>query len=167
MKTNLLIILGLISISLNAQVIKENKVAIISNLVAQEKNTADKDVDTIIDYCHTASGILSCSYLSKISKVDNLPFKIYDVPTANLNIQQDIYNSIISHVPGVQISNNNLIFNETPTITMRGDTNTVYIIDGQRFYDASILNTINPNDIESIKVTTDIAASNYLLINRN
>lgn len=100
-------------------------------------------------------------------KYENLPFKIYDVPITNLNLPQDIYNNIISTVPGVQISNTNVSMNEIPEIRIRGDSNTIYIIDGVRFFDASILNTINPNDIESIKVATDVAASNYLQFNRD
>jgi hypothetical protein len=100
-------------------------------------------------------------------KHENLPFKIYDVPTDNLNLPQDIYHRIISQVPGVQINNTDSSLNNTPTITIRGDRNTIYIIDGIRYYDASILNAINLSDIESIKVATDVAASNYLLTNRN
>tara|TARA_R110002051_G_scaffold130577_2_gene204462 strand:+ start:75409 stop:76062 length:654 start_codon:yes stop_codon:yes gene_type:complete len=98
---------------------------------------------------------------------ENLPFKIYDVPTANLNLPQDFYNRIISYVPGVQISNIDSNLDNTPTLTIRGDRNTLYIIDGIRYYDARILNAINPNDIESIKVATDVAASNYVLTNPN
>lgn len=98
---------------------------------------------------------------------DNLPFTVYNVPTKNLNIQEDIYNALRASVPGIQITNTDVTRNQTPQITMRGDSNTIYIIDGVRFFDASILNTLNPNDIESIKVATDVAASNYLQFNRD
>ena len=48
-----------------------------------------------------------------------------------------------------------------PVFSIRGDTNTIVIVDGIR-YDASILNAINPNDIESIKVAPSAAANNFL-----
>ncbi|MDP5230894.1 MAG: TonB-dependent receptor plug domain-containing protein [Cellulophaga sp.] len=98
---------------------------------------------------------------------DNLPFTVYNVPTKNLNIQEDIYNALRASVPGIQITNTDVTRNQTPQITMRGDSNTIYIIDGVRFFDASILNTLNPNDIESIKVAPNAAAENFLRFNHN
>lgn len=91
------------------------------------------------------------------------PFKVYCIEHTNLNTQQDIYNAIRAKVPGVQITNTSL--NQTPKITMRGDLNTMVIVDGIRF-DASLLNRLNPADIESIKVVNDVAGSNYFLNGR-
>lgn len=98
---------------------------------------------------------------------DNYPFTVYNVPTKNLNIQEDIYNALRASVPGIQITNTDVTRNQTPQITMRGDSNTIYIIDGVRFFDASILNTLNPSDIESIKVSPNAAAENFLRFNHN
>tara|TARA_R110000868_G_scaffold365086_3_gene627936 strand:+ start:423 stop:929 length:507 start_codon:yes stop_codon:yes gene_type:complete len=87
-----------------------------------------------------------------------LPFKVYCLENAEFNIQQDMYNALRAKVPGIQISNTSL--NETPIITMRGNSNTIVIVDGMRF-DTSILNSLNAADIESIKVVNDVAGSNY------
>ncbi len=165
MKNILFTILVIVSISVNAQAIKESKVAIVPNLVPKEINLLEDNLESKLGYCHTPAAILTCSAHGVKIITNNLPFKVYDVPTDNLNIQQDIYNRILSHVPGVQITNTNL--NETPRITMRGGSNTIYIIDGIRFFDASILNTINPNDIESIKVSPNALAEDYLRFNSN
>lgn len=91
------------------------------------------------------------------------PFKIFRIPNNNWAISQDIYNSIQSKVPNVQITSNSNL-SSMPNIRMRGDDNTIVIVDGIRI-DASILNSLNPADIENIKVATDAAASNYLINN--
>ncbi|MDO6491543.1 MULTISPECIES: Plug domain-containing protein [unclassified Cellulophaga] len=96
---------------------------------------------------------------------DNLPFNIYELGTENINTQQDLYNTIRAKVPGVQITNTQN--NNIPKITMRGDSNTIVIIDGIRYTDTSILQTINPLDIEKVYVANSVAASNYLLTKRN
>jgi len=87
------------------------------------------------------------------------PFTVYNVCNTNWVQTQDIYNSIRTKVPGVQISTTNIL--QASKITMRGDDNAVVILDGVH-YDASILNTINPSDIESIKVSNSIIAQNSL-----
>jgi hypothetical protein len=92
------------------------------------------------------------------------PFKVYQIDDVSFNTQQDLYNAIRSEVPGVSITNTNL--NQTPIISMRGDSNTIVIVDGVR-YDASILNMLNPSDIQNIKVVNDVAGSNYFLNGRN
>jgi len=51
--------------------------------------------------------------------------------------------------------------NAIPNITIRGDDNTIVIVDGIR-YDTSIWNALNPSDIESITVAPSVVASNYL-----
>jgi len=91
--------------------------------------------------------------------VEENAFKIYEVKNTNFNTQQDVYNAITAKVPGIRITNTNL--GETPNIPMRGDDCTIVIVDGVR-YNASILNTINPSDIEKIEVSNNVAASNYL-----
>ncbi|MGJ8658635.1 MAG: TonB-dependent receptor plug domain-containing protein [Cellulophaga fucicola] len=96
---------------------------------------------------------------------DNLPFNIYEFGAENINSQQDLYNTIRAKVPGVQITNTQN--NNTPKISMRGDSNTIVIIDGVRYTDTSILQTINPLDIEKVYVANSVAASNYLLTKRN
>ncbi|MFS4455738.1 carboxypeptidase-like regulatory domain-containing protein [Maribacter sp. 2304DJ31-5] len=93
-----------------------------------------------------------------------LPFKIYEFDdyTEKWNTPNDIYNTLLK-VPGMRLQNtNNSLSNTPPSITMRGDVNTVVILDGIR-YDASILTTLNPQDIESIKVAPSVAATNYFL----
>ena len=88
------------------------------------------------------------------------PFKVYTIKNNNWTLQQDIYNALEAKVPSLRVGNrNNLATN--PTFTLRGDDETIVIVDGIR-YDASILNTLNPNDIESVTVAPGVAASNYL-----
>lgn len=91
------------------------------------------------------------------------PFTIHKICNTNWNQVQDVYNAIQTNVPGVVINQTNL--NSAPNIRMRGDDNTIVIVDGIRT-DASILNIINPADIKNVKVATGIAASNYLLNTR-
>jgi len=86
-------------------------------------------------------------------------FKVYSIKNLDWVTQQDVYNGIRAKVPSIQISANPTIL-QTPKITLRGDDTTIVILDGVR-YDASILNTINPADIESIKVAPSVAATNY------
>lgn len=111
----------------------------------------------------TDSGDVFYNCFPKLS--DNLPFTIYEFGAENINTQQDLYNTIRAKVPGVQISNTQT--NNTPKITMRGDSNTIVIIDGVRYTDTSILQTLNPLDIEKVYVANSVAASNYLLTKRN
>lgn len=111
----------------------------------------------------TDSGDVFYSCFPKLS--DNLPFTIYEFGAENINTQQDLFNTIRAKVPGVQITNTQT--NNTPKIIMRGDSNTIVIIDGIRYSDTSILQTINPSDIEKVYVANSVAASNYLLTKRN
>ncbi|MEK6154242.1 carboxypeptidase-like regulatory domain-containing protein [Flavobacteriaceae bacterium 3-367] len=94
-----------------------------------------------------------------------LPFTIYTLDNTNWFTQQDIYNSIQARVPGVRIGNTQ--FNQTPVIALRGGDTPIIIVDGIRYTDTSILNALNPQDIEKIEVANSVAASNYLLNNRN
>ena len=47
---------------------------------------------------------------------------------------------------------------------VRGDDNTIVVLDGVR-QDISILSSLNPQDIESIKVAPSTAATNYFINN--
>ena len=93
-----------------------------------------------------------------------LPFKVHKICNTNWVQIQDVYNALRATVPSLSITNSGL--NRTPKISMRGDDNTIVILDGVR-YDASILNAINPADIEHVKVATGAAATNYLRNNFN
>jgi len=86
------------------------------------------------------------------------PFKVYEIRNTNWTITQDMYNSIIARVPSLNISNS--LMGKTPKISMRGNDNTIVIVDGIR-YDASILTTLDLNNIESVKVSNSPLAQNY------
>lgn len=94
-----------------------------------------------------------------------LPFKINEFWAENLNSQADLYNCIRSNVPGVQITNTSI--EQSSKITIRGDSNTIVIIDGVRYTDTSILNTINPADIKKIYVANSPIEEQYLLTKIN
>ncbi|QCX00179.1 hypothetical protein FGM00_08685 [Aggregatimonas sangjinii] len=87
------------------------------------------------------------------------PFKLFHLDNENWTLPQDIYNAIRAKVPSVSVATTGL--GERPSIRMRGDDNTLVIVDGVQ-YDAAILNTLNPSDIESVTVAPNTAAANYL-----
>lgn len=87
------------------------------------------------------------------------PFKLFHLDNENWTLPQDIYNAIRAKVPSVAVATTGL--GERPNIRIRGDDNTIVIIDGMQ-YDATILSTLNPSDIESITVAPNLAAANYL-----
>ena len=93
---------------------------------------------------------------------NSLPFKIPKVNNTAWVNQSEVYNAIQANVAGVFIRNSGL--NSIPHINIRGNTNTVVIVDGVRA-DASILNSLNPADIDHVKVAKGPAASHYLLNN--
>lgn len=130
----------LVSLSLKAQ---EQKVEIVPDSLFHLKSTSTEQTVK-----------WSCGY-----SVIGIPILIESV---ELNNHYDLYTHL-SKAPGVLISSNPNL-NIVPTIRMRGDDNTIVIVDGIR-YDASILNTLNPSNIESITVAPSVAASNYLLNN--
>lgn len=88
-------------------------------------------------------------------------FKIFTVvPTHTAWArQQDVYNDIRAKVPGMVISGVDGV-NATPAIRLRGSANAIVIVDGVR-YDASILNVLNPADIESVKISNNLGAQSY------
>ncbi len=90
----------------------------------------------------------------------NYAFKVYQIPNENWTTQQEMYNAISAKVPSVQIEQ--ATNNSTPNISMRGDDTTIVIVDGVR-YDASILNTLNPQNIESVKVSNFPGAQNFFI----
>lgn len=127
--------LVVISLSVNAQ---EQKVEIVSLVQVSAKlpitNTPDKFI---------------CSVIGVPIQRTSLEF----------NTHYDIY-SHLSKSPSVLISKNSDL-NSIPKISMRGDDNTIVIVDGI-LYDVSVLNTLNPADIESITVAPGAAATTYL-----
>ena len=114
-------------------------------------------------YGGLANGAVIISTKDKPSKTIKIkkdyPFKVYEICNTNWTNLQEIYNAINIKVPGVHVLQTTNL--STPNIRMRGDDNTIVIVDGvQR--DISILNTLNPDNIESVKVATGVAATNYL-----
>ena len=104
--------------------------------------------------------ITTKKFKNKISYIKTYTYKTYEVYNENWTLIQDVYNDIQAKVPNVSISRT-ADLNATPNISMRGDDNTIVIVDGIR-YDASIFNTLNPADIESITVAPSAAATTYL-----
>ncbi len=96
-----------------------------------------------------------------LKKRNKYPFKVYQIRNKNWTRIQDIYNAIEANVPGIQINSNNSN-SDGPKISMRGNEDIIVIVDGIR-YDSSILKTINPADIESIKISNNPAAQNYFI----
>ena len=105
-------------------------------------------------------GKLSCSVIGiPIEPSDmNAPFKVYTVENRNWIRFLDVYNSIGSNVPGFQVTHGHA--NRASNIKMRGTVNTVVIVDGIR-YDSSIVNGLNPADIESVTVSSNPAFELY------
>ncbi|WP_394748628.1 TonB-dependent receptor plug domain-containing protein [Spongiimicrobium salis] len=99
-------------------------------------------------------------------KTNGPAFKVYELEAENEHWYsiQDVYSSLITKVPSIRISNQRI--GQTPRITIRGDQNTIVIVDGIR-YDASIFTILNPQDIQSIKVSADPAAATYFIANQN
>lgn len=89
-------------------------------------------------------------------------FKTYEICNNGWALAQDMFNDINAKVPGLTIDNNSIA--STPEIRIRGDDNTIVIVDGIR-YDTSILNSLNPADIEHIAVSKNVAAATYLINN--
>jgi len=143
----------MITLSINAQ---EQKVEIVPDSLFFKYKKPKKN-DELVLSCSTPGVIVQC-----VSSDYYLPFKLYDFSSKkeNWHNTQDIYNAIQAKVPGISITANNNL-NQAPNIRMRGDNNTIVIVDGIR-YDTSILNTLNPADIESVTVVPGVAASNYL-----
>ncbi|MFS4469214.1 TonB-dependent receptor plug domain-containing protein [Maribacter sp. 2210JD10-5] len=117
--------------------------------------------------CYGAAGkngvVLIQTETNKIKKCSekSYPFKVHCITNNNWMTQQDMYIELEVRVPSLRIQNKNAL-TLPPSIQMRGDDNTIVIVDGVR-YDASILNTLNPQDIESVKVAPSVAATNYFL----
>ncbi len=91
----------------------------------------------------------------------SLPFTVHCIKNENWVIQQDMYNALRARVPSLNISNVNTV-NQIPNIRIRGNDGVIVMLDGIRV-DASILNTLNPEDIESIHVAPSAAGTNYFL----
>ncbi|QWX85460.1 Plug domain-containing protein [Cellulophaga sp. HaHaR_3_176] len=149
---NLVLIAAIIFCSYQLEAQNNNSALVKNTILAQKENT---DIRLYrATHKNTSIPLLDDTSINK-----EHPFKIYQIENSNFNTQQDVFNAIRSIVPGVSISNTN--FNQTPNITIRGDANTIVILDGVR-YNASILNTLNPQDIERISVATSNISNNYL-----
>ncbi|NKI32112.1 TonB-dependent receptor plug domain-containing protein [Croceivirga thetidis] len=91
--------------------------------------------------------------------VNVLPFKEYCIQNQNWTLQQDIFNALQSSVASLQLDNKSPLLKK-PSLRIRGQEITTVILDGIR-YDASVLNALNPEDVESIKIAPSVAAVNY------
>ncbi len=88
-----------------------------------------------------------------------------DVDEANKAPLVNVAEALDGRVSGVSIVNNGNP-GAAPTVRIRGlgtvnNNNPLYIIDGVQTTDGSILNAINPNDVDQINVLKDGAASIY------
>jgi outer membrane receptor protein involved in Fe transport len=101
-------------------------------------------------------------YSKPIISRKRFPFKVYNLYNDNWTTSQDMFNAILTKVPGLIIRSDFGI--STPKIQMRGDDNTIVLVDGIR-YDASILNTLNSANIESVTVAPSVTATHYFINN--
>jgi hypothetical protein len=145
--------LVVISLSVNAQ---EQKVEIVTESFLINNNK--QNIDDVFRFTCNAPWIVK----KGISIDNHLPFKFYYFSSKNENWfnMQSFYNTIQAKVPNVTFSRA-VDFNAIPNISMRSDDNAIVIVDGIR-YDVSVLNTLNPADIESITVAPSAAATTYL-----
>jgi len=151
---NILLFFSIVIISLSVKA-QEQKVEIVHDSLFNTLNNSRSRA--IIKY--------NCGFqavdVEYVSSDYFLPFKFYHFSSKKenwFNIQS-VFNTIQTKVLNVLLTNTDL--NSSPDIQMRGDKNTIVIIDGVR-YDVSVLNTLNAADIESILVAPGAAASNYL-----
>jgi outer membrane receptor for ferrienterochelin and colicin len=98
---------------------------------------------------HSSSKCLTTKY----------PFKIDCVANKDWFVYQDVYNALEAKVPSIDIQNDSYP-TKVPRIRLRGQEITEVIVDGVR-YDLSILNSLGPNSIETIKVAASAAALTY------
>ncbi|MFD0862195.1 TonB-dependent receptor [Sungkyunkwania multivorans] len=115
-------------------------------------------------HCPVTTVTLCCPTISWAAK---LPFTTYQISSQEFNLvtQQDIYNALRAKVPSIRIADQPLPVGR-PVISMRNSVDTILLIDGVR-YDLSVLNSLNPTDIESITVAPNNAALTYFLGNKN
>lgn len=109
------------------------------------------------DIGQVLQGVLSCSVIGAPVQVldSNVPFKIYTIENNNWALQQDMYNSVASTVPGLQITQNNPV--QIPNFSIRGADDPIFIVDGIQV-DAALILNLNPADIQSVKVSNNPAA---------
>lgn len=96
-----------------------------------------------------------------VKHISENAFKVFTV-VPNHNVwarQQDVYNDVRAQVPGLVITGVNEM-NTALNFRIRGGDDTMVIVDGVR-YDSSILNVLNPADIESVKVSNNLGARTY------
>ena len=109
--------------------------------------------------------LISTHYPIVIKKViKDYPFKVYTFHelTESWNSLTTFANTLLK-VPGLQLNMAGTPY-EISEISMRGHTNTIVILDGTQ-QDVSVLNHLNPNDIQSIRVAPSAAATNYFTTN--
>ncbi len=87
--------------------------------------------------------------------------KSYTLDLEKLNVVtlNDLSNALTTRVPNVQVQQAPLS-NLIRSIRIRNCENNIVIVDGVRF-DASILNALNPNDIEKITIIPSNTSINY------
>ncbi len=161
---NLVIVcaVGLFTISCLAQ---EQKVTVVPFLVkgivkpvVELPNVSDSFINEILLGC-------GMNHQTVKSKRIEIPYKVYTLKeeTENWFSMSQVYNSITTKIPGIQIEDRGLT--DAPKIRIRNSEDVVIMVDGVR-YDASILNTINPLDIETIEVANNPATQTYYQGNR-
>lgn len=106
-------------------------------------------------------GRLQCGVIGIVvgPRETNIPFKVYTVKNSNWVLPQDVYNAVTASVPGVQIIQKSL--HQIPDFSIRGGDDTIILVDGIRV-DAALLNTLNPADMESVKISNNPNAELYL-----
>lgn len=92
--------------------------------------------DTSMFSCNSTRSVNDVILISTIENTPKIkskeyPFKTYKVCNENWNVPQDVYNDIQAKVPNVSITTS-ADFNAIPKISMRGDDNTIVIVDGIR-----------------------------------
>ncbi len=155
-------VVGLFTISCLAQ---EQKVTVVPFLVkgivkpvVELPNVSDSFINEILLGC-------GMNHQTVKSKRIEIPYKIYTLKEEKENwfSMNQVYNTITTKIPGIQIEDRGLT--DAPKIRIRNSEDVVIMVDGIR-YDASILNTINPLDIETIEVANNPAAQTYYQGNR-
>lgn len=160
----ILMLFGLFSTLCEAQ---EQKVALVPGLVQGIKQTEILPLEAGPYLKGPITFVCNVTATTVTIKPVDTAFRVYKLHASEENwyTQQDIYNSMQAKVPGIRIGNTQ--FNQIPAIAMRGGDRPIIIVDGIRYTDASILNALNPQDIEKIEVANSVAATNYLLNNRD
>ncbi len=101
--------------------------------------------------------------LTDQNDLNNKPYLEYVIDVANLDVptHPQLYNQLMARVPNLRIANQ-LFPVGRPNITLRNNQNVILLIDGIR-YDLSVLNVLNPQDIQKVTISpSPIAVYDYL-----